>query len=207
MQETQWRSTLSLGTGQRPFLHRWQRQAGRLLGCALFLVHATASASGVSGIVISVRDGDSVVLRTAEGRRFEVRLNGIDAPEKGRGGQRGQPYAESSRRNLRDLAIGRRAALYGDKTDLYNRRVGMLFVETPAGPVDVGLQQVRKGMAWVYTRYLDELPPGHRRIYLDAERQARAQRLGLWQGRAPEPPWEWRHRQAVMSHTKKPAGF
>ena len=57
---------------------------------------------------------------------------------------------------------------------------------------DVGVEQLRRGLAWVYTRYLDELPYDARRLYLQTEREARDARRGLWSDPDPVPPWDWR---------------
>lgn len=67
--------------------------------------------------------------------------------------------------------------------DRYGRTVGELdCAGVPAGP-----EQVRRGMAWVYTKYA---PKGSPLYQLEAE--ARAARLGLWADPDPTPPWSWR---------------
>ena len=42
--------------------------------------------------------------------------------------------------------------------------------------------------------YVQYLKRPHASIYIDAEREARAKRLGLWNDINPTPPWEWRRR-------------
>ncbi len=54
------------------------------------------------------------------------------------------------------------------------------------------LAQVKAGYAWHYKFYQQEQSLDDRRRYADAEKQARAQRLGLWQDKNPMPPWEHR---------------
>jgi hypothetical protein len=46
--------------------------------------------------------------------------------------------------------------------------------------LEVNLEQVREGSAWVYSRYLRELPVTDRVLYVAAQRLAQAQRRGLW---------------------------
>ena len=157
--------------------------------------HAAAARRGIiHGSVSKVRDGDTLQLLTDDGRRIEIRLNAIDAPERQTEASRAQPFAHSSRMHLMQLAIKRRATFEQVSMDRYGRHVGTLVVETPQGHFDAGLWQVEGGMAWVYTRYLRELPPRLRETYLAAEKAARAQQRGLWQDRQPMPPWEWRQK-------------
>lgn len=165
-----------------------------LLLCLAVPIVEPALAETLRGTVTRVRDGDTLVLRTDAGKRIEVRLNAIDAPEKGGGGVPGQAYAERARAHLESLALRRRASLAAGTTDRYGRRVGVLTVQTPQGEIDAGLWQIRSGMAWVYMRYLDELAPELRSLYRDAESLARKERRGLWRDRSPLPPWEWRVR-------------
>ncbi len=162
---------------------------GLLLGTT-----ACWSATTLHGVVVRIRDGDTLQFQTDAGRRIEVRLNAIDAPERSSDGTPSQPFAQTSRIHLARLAARRRATFQHHTMDRYGRYVGVLGVETPEGIVDAGLWQVQAGMAWVYTRYLPELPARMRQRYRDAERIARTEGRGLWQDAHPVPPWEWRQR-------------
>jgi len=62
--------------------------------------------------------------------------------------------------------------------------------------IDVGLERIKRGMAWAFVRYLKELEPERRAAYLAAEAAARSERRGLWRDPAPMPPWEWRSERA-----------
>jgi len=174
------------------------RGSRRLLLVAAFglLIVSAASwgAATLHGVVVRVRDGDTLQLQTDAGRRIEVRLNAIDAPERASEGAPSQPFAQSARMHLARLAARRRATFQHHTMDRYGRHVGVLSVETPDGIVDAGLWQVQAGMAWVYMRYLAELPPKLRQRYRDAEHLARTERRGLWHDAHPIPPWEWRQR-------------
>lgn len=66
--------------------------------------------------------------------------------------------------------------------DRYGRSVAWVT----CGGVNANAEQVRRGMAWVYTRYQTD------RRLTQHETAAREQKAGLWADRAPEPPWEWR---------------
>ena len=173
------------------------RRAALALGCALLLAAtivtsiagaaspgATAlpASTAVEGRVVRVLDGDSLLLRLDDGGVHGVRIAGIDAPEKG------QPYADVSRRALLAQLDDRRIRLETIKTDVFGRLVGRVFVDGR----DAGLVQLRAGLAWHFARYDADLAPAQRRRYAQAERQARLRGLGLWRDPAPMPPWAHR---------------
>jgi endonuclease YncB( thermonuclease family) len=54
------------------------------------------------------------------------------------------------------------------------------------GSMDANLNQVRRGMAWVYRKYARDP------LYFRVEEEARAARRGLWADPNRVPPWEWR---------------
>jgi endonuclease YncB( thermonuclease family) len=149
-----------------------------LLGFAGF-----ATAQPLSGKVIGVKDGDTVVLLDAEKRSHDIRLAGIDAPEKA------QPFGQRSKEHLSDTVFGKQVTVEGGKTDRYGRRVSKVIVNGS----DANLAQVRNGFAWHYKEYEREQSTTDRKLYADAESAARSARLGLWRDNAPTPPWDWRH--------------
>lgn len=148
----------------------------------------------IEGVVLKVRDGDTLQLLTRAGQRIEVRLNAIDAPEKAHGQTRGQPHAERARLSLAELAVRRNVTLLMTTMDRYGRHVGRVLVHTSDGEVDAGWWQLRSGYAWVYERYIEEIPVTTRIDYRQAQSDARAQRRGLWADARPVAPWDWRHR-------------
>jgi micrococcal nuclease len=158
-------------------------------------LHARDQTERIEGVVLKVRDGDTLQIMTAAGQRIEVRLNAIDAPEKPHGGARGQPHAERSRLNLAQLAARRNVTLLKTTMDRYGRHVGRVLVRTSDGTIDAGWWQIRAGYAWVYERYLGEIPVAMRIEYRDAQSDARTQRRGLWADTRPVAPWDWRQRQ------------
>jgi endonuclease YncB( thermonuclease family) len=155
------------------------------LAVLLIAVCAQAHAGTViTGRVVGVADGDTLTLLDADLRQHIVRLDGIDAPEKG------QPFGQASKRHLSDLAFGSDATAECHKIDRYRRNVCRITVND----VDLCLEQLRVGLAWVFTRYANELPTQRRAAYVAAERSARDEQRGLWRDAEPMPPWEWRHK-------------
>ena len=54
------------------------------------------------------------------------------------------------------------------------------------------LELLRRGLAWHYKTYEREQPASERHAYAQAERQARADRQGLWSDEQPIAPWDYR---------------
>ncbi len=150
---------------------------------ALLSVSVVAVAETILGRVVGVTDGDTLTVLDAGSQQHKIRLAGIDAPEKS------QPFGSSSKQNLSDLAYGKSIAVEWSKQDRYGRTVGKVLVSGQ----DVNLMQVRAGMAWWYRDYAKEQSLADRRLYEQAEQQARAQHVGLWRDAKPLPPWDFRH--------------
>jgi endonuclease YncB( thermonuclease family) len=155
-----------------------------VLLCTLLgaLAVPSAQAEQRRGKVVGVADGDTLTLLDERHQQVRVRLDGIDAPE------RTQPFGQRARQSLAALAHGREAVADCPKTDKYGRSVCRVTVDG----VDVGLEQVRRGLAWHYVRYAREQSPEARAEYARAEQQARLERSGLWSTRDPTPPWDYR---------------
>ena len=165
-----------------------------VLACAALLSAGTQAAAqapagprtlAIEGRVARVLDGDSLLVIVADNGVRGVRLAGIDAPEKG------QPHADAARRALLEQLHERDVRVDVVKTDAFGRLVGRVF----AANRDVGLAQLRHGLAWHFTRYDADLAPAVRRRYAHAERQAKLRGIGLWRDAAPVPPWEHRAAQ------------
>ena len=144
--------------------------------------------------VVGVTDGDSITCLTGDKQQVKVRLNAIDAPE------RGQPFANKAKQALSDMVFGKDVEVEELGTDRYKRTIGLVTV----GELDVNHEMVAKGMAWHYVKYDDS------RALRDAEQSARTAKLGLWADPHATTPWEWRkldknereQRRAVSSSVK-----
>lgn len=154
------------------------------LGGCLWLA-ACRQAPPPVGTVVGVADGDTVTVLADEQTQRKVRLNGIDAPE------RGQPFGEAAKKHLSDLVFGKAVNVVGHETDRYGRLVGVIFVEGK----DINLEQIKAGLAWYYRKYESNVDPARRTVYADAETEAQQARRGLWSEAAPEAPWDYRVRQ------------
>ncbi len=142
----------------------------------------TARAADIKGRVTAIADGDSFTLTDASRRSYRVRIQGIDAPE------RAQNFSQASRKSLSDLLFAREVTVIVQKHDQYGRIVGTVM----AGGRDAGLEQLRAGLVWFYTYYANEMRTADRAAYLEAQREARVGRRGLWSDAQAVPPWRFR---------------
>lgn len=155
------------------------------LYCLIFLlraVSATAHAEVISGRVVAISDGNTLMLLDVTNRRHKIRLAGIDAPELT------QDFGQKARTNLSALAFNQQAEADCREFDRHQRELCIVTVNGK----DIGLEQVRNGMAWLYPKYAVDQTPQGRADYEQAEFRAKIHRFGLWNSKNPTPPWDWR---------------
>lgn len=136
-------------------------------------------------LVIAVSDGDTLTARCGSASapfQVKVRIAAIDAPETR------QAYGSQSRKNLSQLCLRQRARIQVLEKDRYGRSVANVRCGSGTG-ADVATEQVRAGLAWVYTPYARQHPH-----LLPLERQAKASGTGLWSQSRPLAPWAYRKR-------------
>lgn len=141
-----------------------------------------ANADIISGRVVGVFDGDTITILDNANIQYKVRLAGIDAPEKK------QAFGNVSKQSLSDLVFGKQVDIDWQKQDRYGRTVGKVLVNG----VNANLEQVKRGLAWYYKKYQNELVLADRLDYLHAEEAAEQGRLGLWIDKEPVAPWDFR---------------
>ncbi|MGB7345528.1 MAG: thermonuclease family protein [Pirellulaceae bacterium] len=130
----------------------------------------------IAGQIERAMDGDSFHFAADSGERFEVRLEGIDCPEKA------QPFGEAAKRWLEDLTQGRRVWLIPTGQDKYGR----VLANAHDGQVWINGELIRQGLAWHYGQFNRDGRLAN--LQLDAQ----TSRVGLWQDQSPMPPWEYR---------------
>lgn len=134
----------------------------------------------LSGKVISIMDGDTFKLLTVENKTLKIRLNGIDAPEKG------QDFSGASKEYLGKLLAGSNIRVVDKGKDKYGRTIGDVYTENG---ILVNLELVKAGMAWHFLKYSQDPQ------LAAAERVARQHKTGLWQLAEPIAPWDYRKRK------------
>ncbi len=105
------------------------------------------------GNVMGIQDGGTITVIDTSKTTHEIRLSGIDAPEKK------QSFGNASKQALSDMVSERKVTIEYEKDDRYGRKVGKVLVKGG----DANLAQVRAGLAWHYKKYqkaTDGGPPG-----------------------------------------------
>ncbi len=148
----------------------------------VFLLLALASLPALGetllGKVVKVSDGDTLTI-LVERQQIKVRLSEIDAPELK------QAFGQRARESLGELCARHAAIVRASGKDRFGRLLGRV----ECGGVGANAEQVRRGMAWVFDRYVTD-----RGLYT-LQDGARLARLGLWSDAAPTAPWDWRARR------------
>jgi endonuclease YncB( thermonuclease family) len=153
----------------------------RILLIFAAILPAAVYADVLTGKVIEVQEGDLVKVLDATQAEHVVRIAGIDAPDLQ------QSYGQAARRHLSVMLTGMPVSVQLRERD----KEGVVVGKVLQGSTDIGLVQLREGMAWHATKHQDQQSADDRRLYADAEAQARKERVGLWRERKPKAPWDF----------------
>lgn len=166
----------------------------KTLLCALALAASGAAWAGaVDGRVAAIVSGDTLQVDVPGHGQWRVRLAWVAAPA------RRQEHGEASRSSLGALAAGRAVRLENPRAagGEWSAQVRVAPPSARCGnaecppTLDLGLAQIERGMAW-HDRRQSGQPEPAATDYAQAEFAAKIRRLGLWAGKNPSPPWEWR---------------
>lgn len=141
------------------------------------------------GKVIAVLDGDTYDLLINGNQTIRIRMEGIDAPE------RGMPYYQVAKKYLSNLCFGNLVKFVPTKKpDSHNRLIGFTYLEDGT---EMSHEMIKAGLAWHFKKYNSD------EDLAELEIQARNSKIGLWQNENPMSPWENRrlHKQGIS--TKK----
>lgn len=140
------------------------------------LVVPSAFARTISGTVVNVIDGDTLVVQDEAKKKHTVRLAEIDAPE------RRQPFWRESAAALARLCFKKEAKVEWSERDEKKRVIGYVTCDGK----EANAEQVRRGMAW-------GSPKGARPTsgMPELEAYARLRKIGLWADENAVPPWEF----------------
>lgn len=140
----------------------------------------------IPGKVIGIIDGDTYDLLVAGNKTIRVRMEGIDAPE------RGMPYYKVAKNFLGSLCFEKNVILQVTGIDNHGRYLGFTFLDDGR---ELSHEMIRAGLAWHFKKYSSD------KILANLESEARIAKRGLWKDKNPMSPWRNRslHRQGVST--------
>lgn len=140
----------------------------------LFIISLSINSQILSGKIVRVSDGDTVVLLDSTNTQHKIRLDGIDCPEKG------QDYGTKATNFTKELCAGKYVDVDIIGYDRYKRILGVVWI----GDVNLNEELLKAGLAWRYKYNKDE-------YYLELEYKAREDKINIWSMKAIAP-WDWR---------------
>ena len=147
---------------------------------SLLLLSLSLFSAEIIGKVVGVSDGDTITVSdNLDKGKFRIRLNKIDAPEKK------QAFGNKAKQYLSSLIFGKQVSVRFKEIDRYGRISGVIYCDG----AEINLVMVQNGYAWHYS-YYDKTP-----AYIQAEKQARADKKGLWADPNPINPYQFRKSQ------------
>lgn len=144
------------------------------LGVAACATAQTSEQYSLTGRVSNVLQGDLLQVTDERGRRFNVRLIGIDAPQKD------VEDAKNSTNHLKVAVLGKDVEVLWTHKDAQGRLLGSVRINGGS----VNLSQIEHGYARYNPLHEPYLEPYVQSYYRDAQEKARKYRLGLWR---PQP--------------------
>ena len=149
----------------------------RIFCTILILFPLLLSAQILKGKAVKIADGDTFTLLVNGHDQVKIRIDGIDAPEKG------QAFGNRAKEYLSSMIWEKELTVSVTKKDRYGRSISK--VSTPS-ITDVGLEMIKAGFAWQYRDYNNE------KAYADAESLARHNKKGLWLDNNTKRPQDFR---------------
>lgn len=139
-----------------------------------------------TGKVVGIVDGDTYDILLDGNKTIRIRMEGIDAPEKG------MPYYKKAKNYLSDLCFGKNIRLEIHKTDSHDRKVAFGYLDDGT---ELSHEMIKAGFAWHFKKYNNDSE------LADLEVKARELKIGLWADESPMPPWENRalHRNGIST--------
>lgn len=130
----------------------------------------------ITAKVIKVIDGDSIKVRTAAGKEYEIQIEGTDAPELK------QEYGKESSEALKKMVFDSDVRVSWKKKDNFDRPLAQVY----RGDRHINAEMISSGNAWHFKRY------NQSQALADLEIQAKKEKKGLWKLENPIAPWDYR---------------
>lgn len=128
-------------------------------------------------LISKVVDGDTYHIRLENNTKLKIRMEGIDAPEKG------MPFYNESKQFLVKITSGKKIRFVQSSKDQYGRIIAKTYLENNK---ELGEEMIKNGMAWHFKKYSKDTNLARLEI------SAKINRFGIWGVDNPLSPWEFR---------------
>jgi micrococcal nuclease len=138
------------------------------------------------GKVIAIIDGDTYDILEDGNQTVRIRMEGIDAPEKG------MPFYRVAKNYLGKLCFEKNVRLEVTGKDNHGRTLAFSFLDDGS---ELSHEMIKAGLAWHFKKYSSDS------VLSNLEIEARNSKLGLWADIHPMPPWKNRrlHREGIST--------
>jgi micrococcal nuclease len=151
-----------------------------LLMLSTSLLFANAN-DEVTGKVVTVIDGNTIEVATAENETYKILLHGIDCPELE------QDYGDKAKRYLEKILLNKSVSVKIQGKDRLGNRLGVVILD---GQGDPRHELLEEGLAWTSEKNpVEELEA--------IKEKARGKGKGLWKDENPTAPWIFRRLQTL----------
>jgi len=143
-------------------------------------------ANSNTGKVVGIVDGDTYDILLNGNKTVRIRMEGIDAPEKG------MPFYRVAKNYLADLCFNKQVTLKITGKDNHDRTLAFSYLDDGR---ELSHEMLKAGLAWHFKKYNNDSD------LTELEDDAREKKLGLWVDTSPMPPWRNRelHRNGVST--------
>lgn len=140
----------------------------------------------INGKAISIIDGDTYDILVEGNKTLRVRMEGIDAPEKG------MPFYRVAKSCLGEMCFNKNVRLEVTSKDQHGRTLAFSYLDDGR---ELSHEMIKAGLAWHFKKYSTD------KFLSNLETEARNSKIGLWADKNPMPPWENRrlHREGIST--------
>jgi micrococcal nuclease len=150
----------------------------RLFWILFFITLQSLSQTTLTAKVISIKDGDSVVVLDSLKNQITLRLAEVDCPEKN------QPFGTKAKQFTSDQIYLKTIKYVVTDIDRYGRSIAMIYYDDDNKYLSAEI--IKAGMGWHYKKYSKS-----KELAL-LEDYAKKNKIGLWIDKNPIAPSEWR---------------
>jgi micrococcal nuclease len=128
--------------------------------------------------VVSIKDGDTVVVLDSLNNQTTLRLAEVDCPEKN------QPFGTKAKQFTSEQIYLKTIKYIVTDTDRYGRSIAMIYYDTDNKYLSAEI--LKAGLGWHYKRYSTS------KELASFEDNAKKKKMGLWIDTNPIAPWVFR---------------